>query len=68
MAEYAERDFESEEDHAIYLKHVSAMTVEGLHSKASIAAELAYRDIQLRERARQIETLTAQVANGLSKS
>lgn len=27
-----------------YGKHVSAMTIEGLHKKSDIAAELAYRD------------------------
>ncbi len=30
-----------------YLKHVMAMTAEGLHSKAKIAAELAYRDAKI---------------------
>jgi hypothetical protein len=32
-----------------YIAHVQAMTAEGLHSKADIAAELAYRDILIRE-------------------
>jgi len=27
-----------------YIKHAQAMTVEGLHDKSDIAAELAYRD------------------------
>lgn len=27
-----------------YIRHVMAMTAEGLHSKSDIAAELAYRD------------------------
>lgn len=39
---YAERDARKLGAH--YLRHVMAMTVESLHSKADIAAELAYRD------------------------
>ena len=31
-----------------YVKHVSAMTGEGLHSKSDIAAELAHRDIEIK--------------------
>lgn len=31
-------------DEGLYMKHVSAMTREDLHSKADIATELAYRD------------------------
>ena len=30
-----------------YSQHVSAMTTEGLHEKADIAAELAFRDSQI---------------------
>lgn len=30
-----------------YSSHVSAMTSEGLHAKAAIAAELAFRDVQI---------------------
>lgn len=40
---------------AHFHKHVSAMTIEGLHSKFEIACELAYRD-------QQIEALQAEVA------
>lgn len=39
---YAERDVETLEPY--YSRHVLAMTVEGLHAKADIAAELAHRD------------------------
>jgi hypothetical protein len=49
---YAERDACAQGDH--YMKHVSAMTGEKLHSKSDIAAELAHRDII-------IERLTARV-------
>ena len=45
MTEYAERDTCDLGEH--YIKHVSAMTGEGLHSKAAIAAELAYRDAEI---------------------
>lgn len=44
---YAERDIEYQDDH--YLKHVSAMTTEDLHSKSAIAAELAHRDLRIKE-------------------
>lgn len=30
-----------------YIDHVSAMTTEGLHAKSDIAAELAWRDLQI---------------------
>lgn len=42
--EYTERDIEEQGD--FYMKHVSAMTGEKLHSKSDIAAELAHRDIK----------------------
>jgi len=32
-----------------YMAHVQAMTAEQLHSKADIAAELAFRDIQIKK-------------------
>ena len=41
MAEYAEREIM---DQKHYAKHVMAMTVEKLHCKGDIAAELAHRD------------------------
>lgn len=54
MSQYADRDPEALGEH--YTKHVQAMTEEGLHSKAAIAAELAHRDIK-------IETLQSQLTN-----
>lgn len=30
-----------------YSRHVSAMTSEGLHAKSDIAAELAFRDLEI---------------------
>ena len=56
--QYAERDPVELEPH--YIKHVSAMTAEGLHSKSAIAAELAYRD-------KEIESLRAQLAEAERK-
>ena len=43
--QYANRDPEAQGMH--YITHVGAMTSEGLHSKSSIAAELAHRDIEI---------------------
>lgn len=42
---YAERDIIAQKEH--YVKHVSAMTDEGLYSKSDIATELAHRDITI---------------------
>ncbi|MCP4700501.1 MAG: hypothetical protein GY862_27165 [Gammaproteobacteria bacterium] len=55
MSEYKEREIDSKELCALYAKHVSAMTSEGLHSKSDIAGELAYRDAE-------IERLRSEVA------
>jgi len=44
---YAQRD--TEELGELYIKHVSAMTSEQLHSKSAIAAELAFRDQKIAE-------------------
>ena len=40
-----------------YTKHVMAMTVEALHSKAEIAQELAWRDMQIEKLRDEIESL-----------
>ena len=45
--QYAERDIEQLDRH--YMVHIDAMTVEGLYSKSSIAAELAFRDARIAE-------------------
>jgi len=44
---YADRDPNKLEPW--YSQHVSAMTAEGLYAKSAIAAELAYRDQQIKE-------------------
>ena len=33
----------------LYIRHVEAMTAEGLHEKSAIAAELAHRDSRIAE-------------------
>ena len=45
MAEYAERDILKQGNY--YMRHVAAMTAEGLHNKSDIAAELAHRDMEI---------------------
>lgn len=45
--QYAERGMEVLREPE-YIAHVQAMTAEALHSKADIAAELAFRDIRIR--------------------
>lgn len=45
---YANRDVLALNKHGnVYVRHVEAMTAEGLHSKSDIAAELAYRDVEI---------------------
>jgi predicted ATP-grasp superfamily ATP-dependent carboligase len=41
------RPWELDEAGGYYCRHVAAMTEEGLHSKADIAAELGWRDMQI---------------------
>lgn len=46
--QYAERDASAlDEAGGYYIRHVSAMTKEGLHSKSDIAAELGFRDMRI---------------------
>ena len=46
----------SDELAQLYVDHVHAMTGEGLHSKADIAAELAYRDSVIKELRKQLDS------------
>ena len=46
-----------------YCQHVSAMTTEGLHSKADIAEQLAWRDKRIAE----LEAEIAQLKSGRRK-
>lgn len=62
MPEYAERNIMHPPLRDHYTKHLSAMTGEGLHSKADIAAELAYRDARIEE----LETAGSEVTMGFA--
>ena len=54
--QYADRDIEKlDEQGDYYIRHISAMTSEGLHHKSEIAAELAYRDMLIDKMQMQIE-------------
>lgn len=55
---YAQRDIESSDElMTLYSHHVNSMTGEKLHSKADIAAELAYRDFKIKELSNYINEL-----------
>lgn len=54
---YGERDIMALGEY--YVRHVSAMTSEGLHSKAAIAAELAHRDEQIDQLLSALRSLNA---------
>jgi hypothetical protein len=66
--QYAERDASAlDEAGGYYIRHVSAMTKEGLHSKSDIAAELAFRDMQIDQLNQRInQLLTERNATGLA--
>jgi hypothetical protein len=60
---YAERDPEALGEY--YMRHLSAMTGEALHSKAAIAVELAWRDQQIDEICANIfRSLTPKLGGG----
>lgn len=44
---YADRDHAAQGDY--YMRHLDAMTREGLHAKSDIAGELAHRDIEIQQ-------------------
>lgn len=52
---YADRDSISQGE--VYVRHVQAMTAEGLHAKSDIAAELAHRDIEIERLVADVVTL-----------
>lgn len=59
--QYAERDAMAlDDDGSYYIRHVCAMTKEYLHSKADIAAELAYRDMIIDRQKKRINQLLEQ--------
>lgn len=51
-----------------YIDHVMAMTAEGLHSKADIAAELAHRDIEIQQLKSRLAVWEAGTAADISRS
>lgn len=67
-AQYAERDAAAlDEAGGYYIRHVSAMTKEGLNSKSDIAAELAFRDMQIDQFKQRVnQLLTERNATGLA--
>ena len=57
---YAERDImQLDEDGNYYFDHAMAMTVERLHYKSDIAAELGYRDFKLSATKKELADLKA---------
>lgn len=61
---YAKRDLEQLGKN--YLKHLDAMTVEGLYSKSDIAAELAVRDVMIEELSKP-DTTQATTSDGYTE-
>ena len=57
---YGNRDPEDQGPH--FMKHLDRMTVEKLHNKSAIAAELAHRDIEID----QLKTANAELVKALS--
>jgi hypothetical protein len=53
--QYARRNpLKQDEAGGYYIRHVEAMTAEGLHEKSAIAAELAHRDIEIVRLSREV--------------
>jgi len=59
LEQYAQRDDQAQGEH--YLRHVSAMTGEGLHAKSAIAGELAHRDIEIARLTAERDALQAKL-------
>jgi hypothetical protein len=53
--QYVTRDTEAQGE--FYLRHIGAMTGEGLHRKSDIAAELAHRDMEITRLRAEAEAL-----------
>lgn len=59
---YAERDImEMDNVGGYYIRHVSAMTAEELHSKSDIAAELGHRDMVIDELQEVLQEVTRSI-------
>lgn len=62
MKHYADRDIIGlDRLGGYYIRHVSAMTAEGLHSKSDIAAELAWRDAEIDRLREELVNLAAEL-------
>jgi hypothetical protein len=59
LKQYVQRDHQAQGEH--YLRHVSAMTGEGLHAKSAIAGELAHRDIEIARLTAERDALQAKL-------
>jgi hypothetical protein len=58
---YARRDHMAlDQAGGYYMRHVMAMTAEGLHAKSDIAAELAFRDAEIDRRTRERDEARAE--------
>ena len=65
MTHYAERDIENlDKVGGYYVRHVNALTAEGLHAKSDIAAELGQRDKTIDDLRVTIAQLTSIICNG----
>lgn len=63
MKLYAERNIEAlDTAGSYYCRHISAMTLEGLHSKSDIAAELAWRDFEIDRLKRELLRVTIRLS------
>lgn len=59
---YETRDIEElDNTGGYYMRHVMAMTAEGLDSKSKIAAELAFRDFTIDQLQAEIDALRSQL-------
>lgn len=68
VTQYAERDAMALDDAGgYYILHVCAMTKEGLHAKADIAAELGFRDMQIAELTKQRDELLSALESASAK-
>lgn len=68
---YNTRNIEAIDDYKngnYYFKHISAMTREKLHSKSDIAAELAIRDIKIKDLLLLLKALEPEIYSDIIKT
>ena len=66
MRIYADRDHVAQGEH--YLRHVAALTAEGLYAKSAIAGELAHRDIEIKRLADELRVTRELLDTCISKA